>query len=99
MHKPSRRLKKKNNTEAMSHIVRWDTDRYTAIPGKSIMQSPIQSRDAAIAGMELSSTVNVKSSRNEDISLKLKVKEELGFCHYPKWQSLVWEGGSGGTLS
>lgn len=62
----------------MSHIVHWNTDRDTAITGKSIMQSPTQSRNAAIAGVELSSKVDVKSSRNEDTSLKLQVKDK--FC-------------------
>lgn len=60
----------------MRHITHWDTDRYTAITGKNI-QSPNRNRNAVIAGVELSSKVCIKSSRNEDISLKMKGKEKL----------------------
>lgn len=47
------------------------------------MQSPNQSRNAVIAGVELRSHVHLRSSKNEDISLKLKVKEKLGSAITP----------------
>lgn len=61
----------------MRHIIDWDTDRYTVFTGKIMIQSPNWNRNAAIPGVELSSKVYVKSSRNEAISLKLNGKEKL----------------------
>lgn len=67
----------------MSHIIHWDTDRCTAITGKSVIQSPNWNRNAAIAGVELSSKVYVKSSWNEDTPLKLRGKEKSGSAITP----------------
>lgn len=43
-------MNKQNKREAMSHIVHWGTERYTAITGKSVMQALIKAEMQLLLG-------------------------------------------------